>query len=52
MEKKMGKKIKYKIGDIFIVPLEENLNGAGRILKIDESTVFIELYHMKPVKEI
>ena len=52
MEKKMGKKINYKIGDIFIVPLEENLKGAGRILKINQATVFIELYHMKPVKEI
>lgn len=44
----MAKRIKYKIGDIFIVPLENNLNGAGRILKNNKATVLIELYKIKP----
>lgn len=44
----MAKRIKYKIGDIFIVPLEDNLKGAGRVLKIDEATVLLEFYRIKP----
>lgn len=46
------KKIKFKYLGVFIIPPEEKLKGAGRILKIDEDTVFIELYHMELVKEI
>jgi hypothetical protein len=46
----IAKRIKIKIGDLFIVPLDdENKKGVGRILKINEATVFIELYHMKPI---
>jgi hypothetical protein len=44
----MAKRIKFKIGDIFIVPLENNLKGAGRVLRIDKATVLIELYKIKP----
>lgn len=48
---KMRKKIRYNIGDIFLVPLENNLYGAGRVLKNNRATVFIELYNVKPFKD-
>lgn len=46
----MAKRIRYKIGDIFLVPLEGDLYGVGRVLNKDQATVFIELYHIKPIK--
>ena len=45
----MAKKICYKIGDIFLVPLEGDLKGVGRVLNKDQATIFIELYHIKPI---
>ncbi|WP_168121768.1 immunity 26/phosphotriesterase HocA family protein [Paenibacillus sp. HB172176] len=45
----MAKSIRYKIGDIFLVPLERDLNGVGRILSSSQATVLLELYRMKPV---
>ncbi|NLD46554.1 MAG: hypothetical protein GX660_05070 [Clostridiaceae bacterium] len=48
----MAKRIRYKIGDIFLVPLEDDLNGVGRILKKDQATIFIELYKIKPIKDV
>ena len=48
----MAKRIHYKVGDIFLVPLEDNLNGVGRILKINQATVFMELYRIKPIVDI
>lgn len=49
---KMGKKIRYKIGDVFLIPLENELKGAGRVLNISKSTILIELYQMKPIKDV
>lgn len=46
----MAKRIRYKIGDIFLIPLENDLYGVGRVLKKDLATIFIELYHIKPIK--
>lgn len=48
----MAKRIKYKIGDVFLVPLNEELYGAGRVLRKDHDTVLIELYKMMPVKSV
>lgn len=45
----MAKRVKYKIGDVFMVPLNNRMYGAGRILKISKSTVFVELYEMPAV---
>ncbi len=47
----MGKWIRYKIGDIFLIELEDGLKGAGRVLKKDQATIFIELFKMKPIKD-
>ena len=47
----MAKRIKYKMGDLFIVPLVDNLKGVGRVLNKDEDTILIELYHMKPIED-
>lgn len=47
----MARRVRYKIGDIFLVPLEGNLKGVGRVLKNNEATIFIELYHIKPIKD-
>jgi Immunity protein 26 len=47
----MGRKIRYQIGDVFLIELENGLKGAGRVLKKDEATVFIELYEMKPIRD-
>lgn len=48
----MAKRIRFKIGDLFLVPLEDNLKGVGRVLIIDQATVFIELYCIKPISDI
>lgn len=48
----MGKKTIYKVGDIFEMELKDGLKGLGRILKIDEPSIFIELYKMQPVSKI
>lgn len=47
----MTKRIPYKIGDIFLVPLEGNLKGVGRLLKNNQATIFIELYYIKPITD-
>ena len=41
----------YKIGDVFLIPFEDETLGAGRILKMSGDTVFVELYIMKPLKD-
>lgn len=46
----MARKVKYKIGDVFLVPLEENFYGVGRVLKNSKATIFVELYRMKPIQ--
>lgn len=48
----MAKRIKYKIGDVFLVPLNEELYGVGRVLRKDHDTVLIELYSMIPIKSV
>lgn len=45
----MGKRIRYKIGDIFLIELEDGLRGAGRIIKKDEDTIFVTLFKIKPL---
>lgn len=47
----MGKRIRYSIGDVFLIDLENGFKGAGRVLKKDMATIFIELYKMKPIKD-
>ncbi|MFB9273929.1 Imm26 family immunity protein [Cohnella cellulosilytica] len=47
----MKKKVKFQVGDIFLIPFEDGRFGAGRILKRDEATVFVELYKMKPLND-
>jgi hypothetical protein len=47
----MAKRIRYNIGDVFLIELENGLKGAGRVLKKDEATIFIELYKMKPIND-
>lgn len=48
----MAKRVSYKIGDIFLVPLENELKGVGRVLRKNHATIFIELYRIKPIKDI
>ena len=48
----MAKRIKYKIGDVFLVPLNEELYGVGRVLRKDHATILIELYRMMPIKSM
>lgn len=47
----MTKRIRYKIGDIFLVPLEDDRKGVGRVLINSQATVFIELYRIKPIND-
>lgn len=47
----MARRIRYNIGDVFFIPLDENLNGVGRVLKKKNATVLVELYRMKPIVE-
>lgn len=46
----MGKRIKYKIGDVFIFELEKGLKGVGCVIKRNLATVFIIIYKIKPFK--
>lgn len=48
----MAKRVKYKIGDVFTIPLEDDLKGVGRVLKNNMEIIFIELYRMSPIKNI
>ena len=47
----MGKRIKYKIGDVFLIPLTEELYGVGRVMRKDYDTVLIETYQILPLKD-
>ena len=45
----MAGRVRYKIGDIFQIPLDDNGNvGYGRILLLDKPSIFIELYEVIP----
>ncbi|QAA31100.1 Imm26 family immunity protein [Clostridium manihotivorum] len=46
----MAKRIKYKIGDIFLIPLDEQLNAVAKVIKNHLATVFIIIYKVKPIK--
>ena len=48
----MAKRIKYKIGDVFLIPISDKLSGVGRVLRKNMSTILIEMYQMKPIKNI
>lgn len=48
----MARKIQYKVGDVFLVPLEEDFFGVGRVLINEVETIFIELYRMKPIRSL
>ncbi len=46
-------KTKYSEGDIFSIPLDDNdIKGFGRIKKIDNGLIFLELYKMKPCSRL
>jgi hypothetical protein len=47
----MGRKTKYNLGDIFLMPLENGLYICGRVVKKDEDTIFVELFKMQPIKD-
>jgi len=40
----MAKKALYKPGDIFTLPLAENVNGVGRILIVQSPSLFVGFY--------
>ena len=48
----MARRIKYKIGDVFLIPLTEELYGVGRVLRKCYDTILIELYSMNPIKNV
>lgn len=48
----MARRIKYKLGDVFLVPLENDLYGVGRILRKDEATILVEMYRIKPIRDL
>jgi hypothetical protein len=48
----LSRKGKYAIGDIFEIVLEPSgVKGYGRILKIHEPSIFVELYGISPQSE-
>lgn len=44
----MAKKLTYKLGDVFEFDLDEGGKGYGRVLKIEQPSVFIELFKIAP----
>jgi len=47
----MNKKSAFKVGDVFEIELEEGMTGYGRVLKIEDRTVFVELYKIDTNKD-
>ena len=47
----MRRRIRYNIGDVFLIELENGLKGVGRVLKSNKATVFIELYKVKLIND-
>jgi hypothetical protein len=47
----LGKRIKYKIGDVFTFELEKGLKAVGRVIKRNLATVFVVIYKIKPFKD-
>lgn len=47
----MAKRVKYDIGDVFLIELENELKGIGRVIKKYKATVFINIYK-KLIKNI
>ena len=48
----MAKRIKYSIGDVFSIPLDNDFKGFGRIVKVDKPLIFIELYKEKRLNDL
>jgi hypothetical protein len=48
----MAKKVKYKVGDVFLIPLENGRYGVGRILINYMAVVFIEMYSITPINDV
>lgn len=46
----MAKRTKYKLGDVFLIELENGLKTVGRIIKKSSSAVFLIVYKINPVK--
>ncbi|WP_163540079.1 immunity 26/phosphotriesterase HocA family protein [Gracilibacillus sp. YIM 98692] len=47
----MSNRTQYSVGDVFVIDLSNGLKGYGRILKINEPSLFIELYKVSPEHE-
>lgn len=48
----MSKRIKYDLGDVFELQLDELGNkGYGRILKLDKPSIFVELFELIPSQD-
>ncbi|AEY66724.1 Imm26 family immunity protein [Clostridium sp. BNL1100] len=48
----MAKRVKYRIGDVFSIPLDDGVKGYGRIIKVDKPLIFIELYNEKRLEDL
>lgn len=46
----MAKRIKFNLGDVIVIPLENDLYTVGRIMKSLHDSVFILVYKISPVK--
>ena len=46
----MAARKNFKLGDLLLIPLENDLFGVGRILRRYEGVILIEYYKIKPIK--
>jgi hypothetical protein len=46
----MASWIKYKIGDVFLVDLNDHGKGAGRVIKKSNDTIFVELFRVNQIQ--
>lgn len=37
-------KTRYKLGDMFLVAVSDQLKAVGRVLRKDYNTIFVEMY--------
>lgn len=47
----MGKRVKYQLGDVFEIPLDDQKKGLGRVVHMDKPLIIIELYSVNPELE-
>ena len=46
----MPKRVKYSIGDVFLIPLNDDLYGVGRVIVRDNDSCLFEFYQVEPLR--